>query len=202
MLIPPLRRSMLPMGCTPCLSPGPSEKATDQVCCLLGGTECELLKKLGIWNLGASQGTGCHQEPGSVPWVLTGSSSKKPVSPVNWVSFCRKGISSGVPGLWHKTESLPSACSPDWTWICSVHGESLGIVPCAQTKHPSIEAEPPNDHNASCLCLVLGESQLCHTPEALALVVSMASFLLYLCFFTRCLSTHEASVFTLYRLSS
>lgn len=191
------------MGCTPCLSPGPSEEATDQVCCLLGGTECELLKTLGIWNLGASQGTGCHQEPGSVPWVFTGSSSKRPVSPVNWVSFCRKGIFSGVPGLWHRTESLPSLPAlQDWTWIYSINGEPLDIVPCAQTEHPSIEAEPPNDQNASCLCPVLRDTQSCHTPEALALVVSIASFLLYLCFFTRCLFTHEASVFTLYRLSS
>lgn len=144
---------MLPVGFTCCLCPGPSEEATCQVCCLLGGMECGLLKALGIWNLGASQGTGCHQEPGSVPWVFIGSSSKRPVSPMSWVGFCRKGLSSGVPGLWHRTESLPSLPAlRDWTWICSVSGEPLDIVPCAQTEHPSIEAKPPNDQNAACLC--------------------------------------------------
>lgn len=194
---------MLPVGCTCCLCPGPSEEATGQVCCLLGGMECGLLKSLGIWNLGASQGTGCHQEPGSVPWVFIGSSSKRPVSPMSWVGFCRKGLSSGVPGLWHRTESLPSLSAlQDWTWICNVNGEPLDIVPCAQTEHPSIEAKPPNDQNAACLCPRLRDTQSCHPSEALTLVVSTASFLLYFCFFTWCLFTHETSVFTLYHLPS
>lgn len=153
-----------------------------------------------IWGL--PEGTGCHQEPGSVPWVVHGLCLRGLwVLWAGWVSVGR-GSPPEVPGLWHRTESPPSLPAlQDWTWICSVNGEPLDMVPCTQTECPSIEAEPP-DGQTQLACVPYSSTGTC-TCLKLTLVVSTASFLLYFCFFTRCLFTLESlcSLFTIFRLS-